>query len=367
MGLRSLSYCIANVFSPESRWSPELSKANCRTAYVVAFLLAALLLVWSCIFRSHPSAAVYFQNKHFYFPAGDIPEGQFVSHEFQITNHDATRSVIVCGIETGCSCTTVNMGKEELSPKESTVVALCLNTSGRQNDTQGLATILWRYLNESEIHRLTLGLIANVVNILIANPPGVDFGAIQDVSVGRSATVIFSRGDLREPWDSIVVTHANSNLEVNVVKRDSSTYELRIYVDPSKFPIGPFRDDLTVSCYEGRDRLSRSLTVPVSGSVDSNIEATPKSLFFGVVAQGHLLKQTFKITSDQFLQFISADSSRSNCLAISPEINKGYSLSFQCTFNSKGMHGNQGGKCLVTLSEGGNIRTVVVPFIVYVQ
>lgn len=328
-----------------------------------AFLLATFWIKY----RGQNDLIVIQSDKKTYVREGAVPQGQVCEHIFKIKNVDATRTAEVFQIQMGCSCTSVVMSRSKLLPGEVAEYKIRVDTRDRKDDLYALSTLTWKYLNESSLQYRQIGLIVHVVDILKMDPLNISFGAIPDSDLISSQNVTLRRGELKLSWDSIRVESTNPSLKSEITQLNSNTYLLKVSVDPLTLPIGPVSSELKICCYSGKERLSHSFVIPVSGRRVSDIESKPLAVYFGAIPSGQLVKRAFTLSSPKKINFISIQSSKSACATATPLNKAGNDLNFECLFNSKGLRDNQGGQFLVTVQDGSLRKLISVPFIAYVQ
>jgi len=311
-------------------------------------------------------SASLIQGNDLKFSVNDIPNGQKVGFALKLKNGDLTKSIVIAEIDKNCSCTSTELSQKEIKPGAIAELRFLINTYGSRSYIDAVATLLWRYKDETILRPLKVELDIDVVDFLVIDHPSIDFGELKENDPPQIASIIVKRGMLNRPWDSLSLEYEGADLQTALLRRDSNTYELKVTADPTRIPIGSFGGDVRLTCKLGAAPVSSVFTIPVSGNLISDLKSSPGTVYFGITPSGLILKKAFVISSSGELSVVSVKSTNSACIA-TPLADKGNSLIFNCLFNSTGLHENQGGKVLVTVSDRGKRKSIAIPFIVYVE
>ncbi len=127
----------------------------------LACVLSSVLLVMSSPFISasdHPGLVTDGATGC----PGYVAQGSLARHEFTVTNR-SRRPVHLLGVETSCSCTSVNFQPAHLAPGESHRVPIDFSVGESRGLTTTQASVMYRIDGERETRSLRLRLTANVL------------------------------------------------------------------------------------------------------------------------------------------------------------------------------------------------------------
>ena len=334
--------------------------------YTAAICVIVILLLLALRRSICATDAASIREDRVLYTMGNVPEGGTIRHSFKIKN-DTNREIAITEVTQGCGCTSIALSKQKLRPGEVTVVELSVNTKGIEGSPNASGNIFWIYPDQKLPNVLKVGIVVHVLNILHISQSVVDFGVISDNDPIQDKTVVLSRGELMQPWDSLALHQEGNNIRVTLKKINADKYELRLLVDPANMPIGHFGDRYTIDCKSGGNVLSEHFTITVSGLIDSDLKLEPASIYFGVVPPNEITKKRFKISCNQPISLQSIRTVGSSNAVINPLVYEGKQISFDCSFDSSRLHGDQSGKFLVTLKKGKESKSLVIPYIVYVR
>lgn len=110
---------------------------------------------------------------------GQMMQGERGLAEFQIMNH-ARYPIKVLGVRKSCSCTIVEFENRTIEPRESVLLSVEMDSTGRRGDFGSTVKLLYKVGEQQKLHNLKLGLLANVKSRFSIQPTKVFFGRQQN-------------------------------------------------------------------------------------------------------------------------------------------------------------------------------------------
>ncbi len=140
----------------------------------------------------------------------------------------------------------------------------------------------------------------------------MEFSFIEPGDKAKTVPLRIKHGSAGLSWDTVVAWDGNGSLPVKTL--DNKTFEIPITFDPEKRPLGVYRDTISVKLEDHGKDLEHTHHIPVMAKLMSDVEATPGSIYLGIMIPGSSKHGTFKIVSQSgypvdFLSFQPADKS----------------------------------------------------------
>lgn len=215
---------------------------------------------------------------------GAVAKASNQVHIFEFVNSLDT-PLYITGVRTSCGCTKARVLTNEVKPGETAKIEARFDTvafSGARSATLSVGISKRQpYSEYSEVRFSVKGLIRTDV---VFEPGTIDFGAIAKGTPAERSLLVKYAG--RHDWqvESAVCSNPNIVVEVKESMRDRSRsrtdYLLTLKLNGNA-PNGRFNDILTVKT---NDLNNATLTVPVTGSIESPITASDINL--GMIEKG---------------------------------------------------------------------------------
>jgi hypothetical protein len=238
---------------------------------------------------------------------------QFASktHVFKLIN-TGNESILVTKIVNGCGCTRSKLDNNPIVPGKSTDVTVDLSSDGREGHFASTVTVFWKTLSSNQVNKIDLVVQAVAVSVAVLEPTSVEFSFFEPGDKAKTVLLKIKHGSAGVPWDSVVAWDNSGGLPVKTI--DNKTFEIPITFDPEKKPLGTYRDMVKIKLEDHGKEIAQGYQLPVTATLMSDVEATPGSIYLGIMNSGSSKHGTFKIVSKSgylvnFLSFQFADKS----------------------------------------------------------
>lgn len=252
--------------------------------------VAALLM--ACVFSASaedalpPKPKAEFTEREYDY--GTVAEGVKISHNFSVKNA-GTGILAIQSLFPACGCTAAAVDKENLQPGETATIKVDFDTAGFSGFKQKDVRV---FLNDPDQMSSVLSLKGNVIPEVEIAPASASFGEVSrnmiDKTSPREVEVSIKAGERA----SITGAQSYSKyLSVRDLGGSKDKRRFSIALDASA-PRGEFRDRILVSLSgASRDYVN----IPVSATISSDIQISPKTLSFGIIEGGAPIQRSFKL------------------------------------------------------------------------
>jgi uncharacterized protein DUF1573 len=216
---------------------------------------------------------------------GSVPHGTVLTHQFQLTNHQA-QQVHIASLRTSCGCATATLGRDELNPGQSTVLQVVIDTRKYSGYRQFTIHVL---CDRPVLEEVRLTVTATSRDDITLTPGQLEFGRVKRGSAAKATTTIQYHGTGN--WQVTGVENENAYLkpELQQLGGEGSlpTYQLTVALRPD-IPAGAWHADLWLKT---TDPATPRIRVPLVVEVESALTATPSEVQLGQVKGGTLAER----------------------------------------------------------------------------
>ena len=254
-----------------------------RSARVSRLLAAAWACAWAVsaggVLGQDWASAMFETTRHDF---GSVARGSKAEYEFVLTDIYAA-DVHIADVRSSCGCTTPSVPKDRdlLKPYEKGAILAHLNSDSYLGQRHATLTVT---IDQPRYAVVQLDIAAFVHEDVLFDPEGVDLGS-PDLGAGAvSKIIVYRKG--RIDWKVLTAKVANPHLSCRIVERarqdDQVWYELDVSLAKDA-PCGYIKDYVMLST---NDPQMEHIPVAVEGHVLSDVNASPASLFLGVMQPG---------------------------------------------------------------------------------
>jgi hypothetical protein len=240
---------------------------------------------------------------------GAVAKASNQVHIFEFENTLDT-PLTITGARTSCGCTKVRVLTNEVKPGEKGQIEARYDTvafAGARSATVSVGVSKRQpYSEYSELRFSVKGMIRTDV---VFEPGTMDFGPVsRGNSVERSVIVKYAG---RQDWqvESAVSSNPNMTVEIKETMRDRNRgrtdYQITLKLNGNA-PNGRINDVLTVKT---NDRSNDTLTLPISGSVESMITAADVNL--GMIEKGKTHEKRLIVSGKEPFEILEIHSENS--------------------------------------------------------
>jgi hypothetical protein len=219
---------------------------------------------------------------------GSVPQGTVLTHQFPLHNH-LSSTVTVSGLRTSCTCATASVGKSELKPGESTVVAVTIDT----NRYVGSRTFtIYLLLGQPILQELQMVVSATSRQDVTLNPGQLNFGRVKRGNIPPCSVTVDYRGlaDFRITGVENDNSFIQPTLEEKTRVQGQVSYALTAKLRGDT-PAGAWHADVWLKT---NDASIPRIRVPLVVHIESVLSITPSEVNLGRVAAGG--KSEYRIT-----------------------------------------------------------------------
>ncbi len=337
--------------------------------FLLLCLLAKSFLSTSAIASPDPAASqtlsltpasVSLPNLH-QFTESEVP--------FTLKNLSHTQTITLLSLEKSCSCTSAIIEESDLPPQASTRLVATIKALDRFGPFDSTIKVSWKIEGSEKVHTSLVTIHANAVALLQPEPPAFHFPKLHSHQPALSSSISITRGNAAEKWDRLEVSSPSPSIQTQLVKKDSDHFSLLLTIDPSTIPIGQFKSDLTLTCFDGDHPLEPSKTIPVTAQILGSIESKPPSLYLGVLSspEKRTLSAQLRSKTGTPLELLSIESSHPDFATATATSQSGAEIKLLCTFDPSSAKANQSGRFLLRTRINGKEETLAIPFIAFVK
>ncbi len=238
-----------------------------------------------------------FDQLHWDF--GSVPRGPAVAHPFRITNR-AKQAVHIGSIRVSCGCTTAQVLQNDLTPGQSTVLLVQMDTT---RFVGAKSVTIYVAFDQPQWEEARIWVQANARDDVSLKPDSMAFGQIKRGSSPGAMVelTLLGGGD----WQ-VTDVHSDSNYvltELVEKQRDGATvtYEVKASMRADA-PVGKWYTDIWLTT---NHPASQRLRIPVTVEIESALSVSPPVAVLGEVklgseAERHVIVRgvkPFKITA----------------------------------------------------------------------
>jgi hypothetical protein len=211
---------------------------------------------------------------------GSVPRGTTLTHQFRL-NNPTSAQLHVGSLRTSCGCATVAVGKDDLAPGESTVLAVTIDTRKYSGPRTFTINVM---IERPFVQEVRLTLQATSRDDVTLTPGQLAYGKIKKGTGAKGSVNIEYHGT--GDWRITAVENDNGYLQpqLDEVSRlpGHVIYQLAVKLRED-LPVGAWHHDLWLKT---NDSATPRIRVPIIVEVDSNLTVTPAEVVMGNVKTG---------------------------------------------------------------------------------
>lgn len=205
--------------------------------------------------------------------------------------------VHITGVRASCSCTMPEIRTPTLKTHEKGAILAKYNTSAFLGSKGATLTVTFDKPYFAEVQLQVRGYIRGDVML----SPGIaDFGEVAEGSLREKEILVNHAGG--DDWRIVTARCASPHLSATateVSRGDGKvTYRVTVRLD-QQAPSGYFAEHVIL---DTNDLQGRQITMPVAGTVESEMSLSPSSLFMGVVEPGQKVTKQLVVRGRQPFQ-----------------------------------------------------------------
>lgn len=221
------------------------------------------------------------------FDFGTVEQGVKVVHEFELRN-DGDEELKIERVVPACGCTATQLTAPLIAPGASGKVRLEFDSSGFVGTEEKSARL---FSNDPNKPFVTLSLKGNIEVDYVIKPSRIMFGEVLRGDAAAQEVTIQMKPGSKGTIGSI--STLSPYLTVSELESSSTKRRITVALKPETNP-GEIRTRLVVDI---AGPSSRSVNIPVFGSVKGRATITPNAVSFGVVDGNGLLERTVRLKS----------------------------------------------------------------------
>lgn len=232
---------------------------------------------------------------------GEVLEDEKFGWTIQITN-PGTEDLHVRDFSSSCTCTSITPESLVIPAGESRAVRLTLdlthNTSNATpEETRDFTVYLAPVLDGEPPRRLDNWTLRGKVRpVLRLERASVDFGHTGEFEQPLTVQRVTTHASL--PLERIEASCNSVDFTARMQRSGDDPARFVLSVQPSKeLPVGPFSGRVTLHCFTKAAGPICVKSLPFSGTILSDLQASPPALGFGVRRVGETLEETVTLTS----------------------------------------------------------------------
>jgi hypothetical protein len=211
---------------------------------------------------------------------GSVPRGTTLLHQFRLNNTTGA-ALHVSGLRTSCGCATATVGKTDLTPGESTVIALTIDT--KKYAGSRVFTIFVQ-IDRPFVEEFRLTAVAHSRDDVTLEPGQLSFGRVKKGTGPRASVTVEYHGGSN--WQITGVENDNGYLhpEVQELSRATGLVAYRLTVKLREdTPAGIWHADIWLKT---NDASLPRVRVPLVVEIEGNLTATPAEVVLGQLKAG---------------------------------------------------------------------------------
>lgn len=266
-----------------------------------------------------------------------------------------------------CGCMQATFKSTILSPQSSTKVNVFVDTSDARGEKASSIAMEWCQKDNPNIKaHITLYIRLMVQYLFVLEPRHINLGKIKPDSFREGFKFQVRRGNSKINWNQIIAKCPS--FEINVTRQNQSLFQLTAHPKFGVPSYGYYSRQIEITAATNTTAIGPTYILPIKAWIDPGVEVSPRTLFLSNLSFGQTTPAVISLSAgNENLRLLSVTSPEPDSLHFDSSLKKN-SSTIQIYFTAIGSKpGPHSGVVSIAIALNGNIRTISVPYIMFVK